>query len=86
MSSKISQSTVDIDKNINLTVDIDLLLSKLRNQLRDPELGRRFVDKCIKCLPMSEIMNAAEFAAAEGHHPGRLFVSLMKRELDAQRS
>lgn len=67
--------------NLPVDIDVDRVTGYLRVKVKDPYLGRAFVEKALAVLPESELYSIAEFALREGNHPGRLFVSVCNKAI-----
>lgn len=62
-------------------VDIDNVTKSIRLKLNDPFLGTSYIKKILGILPEHQIYSIAEFAAREGGHPGKLFISVCEKAI-----
>lgn len=80
-----NQSTVDsrLSNKLNQST-IDYTHHKLSVLLKDDNLGKGLVATALKRLGEAEVLSIANYAVRKGTHPGRLFVAICNKALQAR--
>lgn len=87
--SRPEQVKSTIDKNryrqVNkLTIDrstIDYQVRTVKEIVKDPTLGEKYVEHAINKLGFSNVISIAEYVIAKADHAGKAFIGLCQKEI-----
>lgn len=78
------QSIIDKVNKYNQSI-IDYTTTKLREQLKDDNLGTGMVAYALNSLGEAQVNNIADYALRKGTAPGKLFVTICDKAIRQKR-